>query len=77
MIDMEGTYEEERNMHFSFSTLKKIARGLKRIWESEMGKRSSARIIPDFNVALEIAYLTNGASVEGLSDMNGHRQSGR
>ena len=29
----EGIDEEERNMRFSFSTTKEIARGLKRIWE--------------------------------------------
>ena len=29
----EGTYEEERNMRFSFSTTKEISRGLKNIWE--------------------------------------------
>ena len=29
----EGTYEEEGNMRFSFSTTKEISRGLKNIWE--------------------------------------------
>ena len=38
----EGTDEEERNMRFSFSTSKEIARGMKRIWESKMGTPSGA-----------------------------------
>ena len=62
-------------MHFSFSTPKEIARGLKNIWESKMGTPSSARIIEDVDLALkalEIFYLANGASVEGLADRNGH-----
>ena len=40
-----GTDEEERNMQFSFSTPREIARGMKRIWESKMGTPSLARII--------------------------------
>ena len=32
VLDVEGTDEEERNMHFSFSKTKEIARGLKGIW---------------------------------------------
>ena len=42
-----------------------------------MGIPSSARIIEDVDLALkamEIVYLENGASVEGLADRNGHRQ---
>ena len=42
-----------------------------------MGTPSSARIIEDVDLALkalEIFYLANGASVEGLADRNGHRQ---
>ena len=77
VIDGEGTDEEERNMCFSFSTPKEIARGLKRIWESKMGTPSSARIIEDVDLALkalEIVYLANGAAVGGLPDRNGHRQ---
>ena len=76
-LDEEGTDEEERNMRFSFSTQKKISRGLKRIWESKMGTPSSARIIQDVNLALkalEIVYRTNGAAVEELSYRNGHRR---
>ena len=41
-----------------------------------MGTPSSARIIEDVDLALkalEIVYLANGASVEGLADRNGHR----
>ena len=41
------------------------------------GKTSSARIIQDVDMALkllEIVYHTHGAAVEGLADMNGHRQ---
>ena len=37
-LDGEGTDEEERNMRFSFSTPKEIARGLRRIWEFENGE---------------------------------------
>ena len=75
--DGEGTDEEERNIHFSFSTPREIARGMKRIWESKMGTPYSARIIQDVDLALkalEIVYVANGDSVEGLSDMNGHRR---
>ena len=32
VLDGEGTDEEERNMQFSFSTLRENARGMKRIW---------------------------------------------
>ena len=42
-----------------------------------MGTPSSARIIEDVDLALkalEIVYRANGASVEGLSDRNGHRR---
>ena len=73
----EGTYKEERNMCFSFSTPKEISRGLKHIWESKMGTPSSARIIQDVDLvfkALEIVYSANGAAVEGLDDRNGHKQ---
>ena len=50
---------------------------MKRIWDSKMGTPSSARIIEDVDLvlkALEIVYLENGASVEGLEDRNGHRR---
>ena len=73
LLDGEGTDEEERNIRFSFSAPKEIARGLKRIWESKMGTPSSARIIQDVDLelkALEIVYLANGAAVEGLADRN-------
>ena len=76
LIDRQVTDEEERNMRFSLSTPKEIARVLKRIWESKMGTPSSARIIQDVDMALkvlEIVYRTNGASVECLSGRNGHR----
>ena len=42
-----------------------------------MGTPSSARIIEDVDLALkalDIVYLPNGASVEGLPDSNGHRR---
>ena len=42
-----------------------------------MGTRSSVRIIQDVDMALkalEIAYRENGAAVEGLADINGHRR---
>ena len=77
VLDGEVTDEEERNIHFSFSTPKEIARGLKPIWESKMGTPSSTRIIQDVDLALkalEIVYLANGAAVEGLADRNGHRR---
>ena len=77
VLDREGTEEEERNMRFSFSTPKEIARGLKHIWESKMGTPSLACIIQDFDLvlkALEIVYRANGAAVEGLADRNGHRR---
>ena len=77
VLDGEGTDEEERNMKFSFTTHGKICRGIKRIWESKMGTPSSARMIEDVDLALkalEIFYLENGASVEGISDKNGHRR---
>ena len=64
-------------MQFSFSTPREIARGMKRIWESKMGTPSLARIIEDVDLALkalEIVYLANVASVEGLADRNGHRR---
>ena len=76
VLDREGTYEEERNMHLSFSTPKEIAQGMKRIWESKMGTPSLARIIQDVDLALkalEIVYHANGAAVEGLADRTGHR----
>ena len=75
MLDGEVTDEEERNMRFSFSTTKEIARGLKRIWESKIGTPSSERIIQDVDLAfkaLEIVYCANGSAVEGLADRNGH-----
>ena len=75
MLDGEGTDEKERNMIFSLSTPKEIARGLKRIRESKMGTPSSAQIIQDVDLALkalEMVYRANGAAVEGMSDRNGH-----
>ena len=77
VLDREVTDEEERNMRFSFSTPREIARGMKCIWDSKMGTPFSARIIEDVDLALkalEIVYLANGASVEGLADRNGHRR---
>ena len=77
VIEGEGRDEEERNMRFSFSTPKEIARGLKRIRESKMGTPSSARIIQDVDLALkalEIFYRANGAAVEGLADRNRYRR---
>ena len=49
----EGTEEEERNMKFSFSTPREIARGMKRVWESKMVTPSSERIIEDVDLALK------------------------
>ena len=64
-------------MCFSFSTTKKISRGLKHVWESKMGTTSSARIIEDVNLALkalEIVFHANGDAVEVIADRNGHRR---
>ena len=64
-------------MRFSFSTPREIARGMKRIWDSKIGTPSLERIIEDVDLALkalEILYLENGASVEGLADRNGQRR---
>ena len=77
IVDGEETTEEERNLGFSFSTLKEIAQGLKRLWDSIMGTPSLARIIQDVDLALkalEIVYRENVAAVEGLADRNGHRR---
>ena len=63
-------------MQFGFSTPREVARGMKRIWDSKMGTPSLARIIQDVDLvlkALEIVYMENGDSVEGLDDRNGHR----
>ena len=43
----------------------------------KMGTPSSVRIIEDVDLALkalEIVYQENGAAVEGLVDINGHRK---
>ena len=64
-------------MCFIFSTLREIAQGLKRLWDSIMGTPSSARIIQDVDLALKVlesVYRENGAAVEGLDDRNGHRR---
>ena len=53
VLDGEVTDKEERNMRFSFSTPKEIARGLNCIRESKMGTPSSAQIIQDIDLALE------------------------
>ena len=63
--DGKETTGEERKLSFSFSTLRKIARGLKRLWDSKMVTPSLERIIQDVNMALkalEIVYCENGAS---------------
>ena len=64
-------------MRISLSTPREIAQGMKRIWDSKIGTPSLARIIEDVDLALkalEIVYLANGASVQGLADRNGHRR---
>ena len=54
IVGGEETYKEERNMCFSYSTLREIARGMKRIWDSKMGGTpSSDRIIQDVDLALK------------------------
>ena len=76
ILDGEETDEEERNMCFSYSAPRKISRGLKRIFDSQMGVTpSSASIIKDVDLALkalEIFYCASGTVVEGISDRNGH-----
>ena len=52
VLDGEVNDKEERNIHFSFSTPREIARGMKRIWESKMGTPSSMQIIEDVDLAL-------------------------
>ena len=77
ILDGEETGEEESNMCFSYSTLREISRGLKRVWDSKIGTPSSASNIEDVDLALkalEIVYHANGASFEGLTDRNGHRR---
>ena len=53
VLEGEGTDEEERNLRFSFSTPREIARGIKRIRESKMGTPSSAQIIEDVDLELK------------------------
>ena len=68
IVDGEETTEEERNLCVSFSTLREIARGLKRIWDSKMGTPCSARIIQDGHMALkalEIVYREMGLQLKG------------
>ena len=77
IIDGKETTEEERKLCFSFSTPRKIARGLKRLWDSKIGTPSSERIFQDVDLtlkALEIVYCENRAAVEGIADRNGHRR---
>ena len=64
-LDGEVTDEEESNMRFSFSTPKEIARGLKSIWESKMGTCSSARIILDVDLELELYTTQMGMQLRG------------
>ena len=62
----EETNEEESNICFVYSTLREIARLLKRVWDSKMGTSSSARIIEDIDLALKalkIVYSANGDAV--------------
>ena len=79
ILDGEETDKEERNMCFSYLTLKEISQGLKRIWDSQMeGTPSPAKIIQYVDLTLkvlEIAYHENGAAVEGLADRNGYRRN--
>ena len=77
ILDGEETDKEERNIWFSYSTPREIARVLKRIWDLKTGTPPSVRIIEDVDLelkALEIVYWVNGAAVEALEDRNGHRK---
>ena len=64
-------------MRFSYSTLREIAQGMNRRWDLQKGGTLfSARIIEDVDRALEVLLIfsrVNGAAVEGLMDINGHR----
>ena len=76
-LNGEGNAGEERIIRFSLSTLKEIARGLKRIWESKIGTTSSASIIEYVDLAVKalgIIFIEIGDEVEGLADRNGHRR---
>ena len=71
----EEINKDESNMCFSYSTLREIYRGLKRIWDSKMGTHYSVMIIEGVDLALkplEILYRKNVAAFEGLADRNGH-----
>ena len=62
----KGTDKGERNIYFSFSTPKEIARGLKRKRESKMGTPFSVKITEDVDLGLkelEIFYHANWAAV--------------
>ena len=65
-------------MRFSYSTTREITRGLKRIWDLQMGVTPySARIIEDIDRALEAlltVFRANGTAVEGIADKNGNRR---
>ena len=77
IVDGEETDDQERNMCFSYSTLREISRGLKRLWDSKMGTPSSVRVTEDVYLALkalEIIHQSNGAAAEGLADRNWHRK---
>ena len=58
VLDGVGTDEEERNIRFSLSTPREIARGINRIWESKMVSPSLARIIEDFDLALKALEIS-------------------
>ena len=53
VLDGEGTDEEERNMRFSFSTPKEIARGLKRIFLSSSS-------VPSPSITKRLTMKTQG-----------------
>ena len=78
ILDGEVTDEEESNMRFSYSTLREIVRGLKRIRDYQIGGTpSSAMIIKNVDLtlnALEIVYHLNSAAVEEIVDRNGHKR---
>ena len=57
IVDGEETTEEERNMCFSYSTPREIARGLRCIWDSKMGTLSLVRIIEDVDLALKVLEI--------------------
>ena len=78
VLDGDGTDEEERNLRFGFLyTNGKSLQDSRVYGNQKVGTPSSERIIQEVDLALkelEIVYLANGATGEGLADRNGYRR---